>query len=87
MDRRSFLLMSLAGGLAAPLAAEAQRARKVYRVGVILTAAPNETEHLYKALRDGLRDLGYVEGQNVLFERRFADGRQETHPVTRCGTC
>jgi putative ABC transport system substrate-binding protein len=80
MDRRSFLLMSLAGGLAAPLAAEAQRARKVYRVGVILTAAPNETEHLYKALRDGLRDLGYVEGQNVLFERRFADGRQERIP-------
>jgi ABC-type uncharacterized transport system substrate-binding protein len=80
MDRRRFLLTSLAGALAAPLGAGAQRARKVYRVGVILTAGPDETEHLYKALRDGLRDLGYVEGQNVLFERRFADGRQERIP-------
>jgi ABC-type uncharacterized transport system substrate-binding protein len=80
VDRRRFLLTSLAGALGAPLAAGAQGARKVYRVGLILTAAPNETEHLYKALRDGLRDLGYVEGQNVLFEGRFADGRQERIP-------
>jgi putative tryptophan/tyrosine transport system substrate-binding protein len=77
MDRRRFLLISLAGALAATVAAGAQQADKVYRVGFILTGAANEVEHLTKELDDGLRELGYVEGRNVVFERRFAGGRQE----------
>jgi putative ABC transport system substrate-binding protein len=77
MDRRAFI-GALAGGLlAAPLAAEAQPAGKVWRIGVIVTATPTETEHLIKALTEGLRELGYVERRNVMLELRFAEGRQE----------
>ena len=65
----------------APLAAEAQSAGKVYRIGFILTVAPNEAEHLIKALDEGLRELGYVEGRNIVFERRFAEGKQERLPA------
>src|SRR3981081_867882 len=67
--------------LAAPLAVEAQRVGKVARICFILTATPKETEHLTKALSEGLRELGYVEGRNVVFERRFAEGRQERLPA------
>ena len=63
--------------LAAPLAADAQQTGKVYRIGCILTNAPDETGHLIKALAEGLRELGYVEGRNVVLERRFTEGRQE----------
>ncbi|HEV2056404.1 MAG TPA: ABC transporter substrate-binding protein [Methylomirabilota bacterium] len=67
--------------LAAPLAADAQPTGKVYRIGFIQTAAPNEMEHLTKALDEGLRELGYVEGRNIVFERRFAEGKQERLPA------
>ena len=67
--------------LATPLTADAQPAGKVYRIGVILTAAPSETQHLIKGLDEGLRELGYVEGRNLVFERRFADGKQERLPA------
>ena len=68
------------GLLAAPLAALAQPTGKTYRIGCIVTAAREETRHLIAALSDGLRELGYVEGRNVLFELRFAEGRQERLP-------
>src|SRR5713101_6181389 len=67
--------------LAAPLAAAVQPTGKVYRIGFIQTAAPSEMGHLIKALDEGLRELGYVEGRNVVFERRFAEGRQERLPA------
>ena len=67
--------------LAPPLAAEGQPTGKVYRIGLILTATPSESAHLVKALDEGLRELGYVEGRNVMFERRFAEGRQERLPA------
>ena len=54
----------------APLAAKAQQAGKVYRVGLLVTA-PRDTE----PLKIGLRDLGWVERQNIVFEYRSADGR------------
>jgi len=81
MDRRAFISGIAGGLLAAPLAAEAQPTGKVYRIGFILTATPNETGHLLKALNEGLRELGYVEGRNVVFERRYAEGRQERLPA------
>ena len=80
MDRRAFISGITLGLLAAPLAAEAQQAAKIYRIGLILTGTPTETGHLIKALSDGLRELGYVEGRNVVFEKRFAEGRQERLP-------
>ena len=80
MDRRTFLAGTGAVVLAAPLAAEAQQAGKVWRIGCLLGAAREQTSHLVKAFEDGLRDLGYVPGRNVMFEYRFADGRLERLP-------
>src|SRR6267142_3481152 len=65
ISRRWFLGGSIAL-LAAPLAAEAQQAAKVYRIGVILTSAPNESGHLIKALEEGMRELGYVDERNIV---------------------
>ena len=77
MDRRRFLLTSLAGALTAPLAVEAQ-AGKVWRIGLIRGSAPPPAE--IEALRQGLRDLGYVERENLIIETRWADGKEERLP-------
>ena len=74
MDRRRFLLTSLAGALAAPLAAEAQQAGKVLPDRVPRQSA-SVSRRLLEAFRQGLRELGYVEGQNLVIEYRFADGQ------------
>ena len=66
--------------LGAPLAAGAQPLAKVYRIGYIQTATAEEQLHLTKALEEALRELGYEEGRNVVFERRFAGGKQERLP-------
>jgi ABC-type uncharacterized transport system substrate-binding protein len=78
MDRRRFLLTSLAGALAAPLVAEALQAGKVYRIGVLRTSfsPPTPDPHL-DALRQGLHALGYVEGKNITLEVRWAEGRSD----------
>jgi putative ABC transport system substrate-binding protein len=80
MDRRAFI-STLAGGLlAAPLAAEAQPAGKMPRIGVLLPAEPaSPTEPNASAFRQGLRDLGYVEGQSIAVEYRYAHGRTERY--------
>ena len=61
--------------LAAPLPAEAQPPGKVYRIGYLATIPP--PAHLWAALLDGLRERGYREGQNLVFERRFSEGHAE----------
>ena len=60
-----------------PLTSRAQQAGKIFRVGILepIPAARNATN--LDALRDGLRDLGYVEGRNLIIEYRSADGRAE----------
>jgi len=76
ITRRTFIGTLVVSLLAAPLAAEAQQAAKVARIGYLagnLTASP----HLPEAFRQGLRDLGYVEGRNVVIEYRDAEGRPE----------
>jgi putative ABC transport system substrate-binding protein len=77
MDRRRFLLTSLAGVLAAPRAVEAQRAGKVYRIGFLGNSTPALEANLVGRFREGLRDLDYVEGLNVLIEYRWAEGQYE----------
>jgi putative ABC transport system substrate-binding protein len=78
MDRRRFLLTSLAGVLATPLAAEAQRVVKVYRIGFLgTTVTTPATLPLWEAFQEGLREGGYVEGQNLSIERRYSEGRAE----------
>jgi putative ABC transport system substrate-binding protein len=79
MDRRDTVLALLALG-AAPFAAEAQQAAKVARIGYLstnLAASPNRPE----AFRQGLRDLGYVEGRNLVIEYRYAEGKVEQLPA------
>jgi putative ABC transport system substrate-binding protein len=67
MDRRTFLGTLTGSLLAAPRAAEAQPAGKVWRIGVLSTADGLEWE----AFRQGLRTLGYVEGRNLVIEYRW----------------
>jgi ABC-type uncharacterized transport system substrate-binding protein len=75
MNRRTFLCGLTLGTLAAPLAAEAQQPAKVARIGYLsinlAAAPPNQLE----AFRRGLRDLGYVEGRDVVIEYRDASGK------------
>ena len=73
MHRRAFLSTMAGGLLAAPLAAEAQQSRKVYRLGVLNVAAlpaSSDRSALPVLLATALRELGYAEGQNLLIERR-----------------
>jgi putative ABC transport system substrate-binding protein len=70
MNRRTFLCGVTFGSLSAPLAAEAQQAPKVPRVGFISAAPLTPRMHLWNAFREGLREFGYVEGQNIVFELR-----------------
>jgi ABC-type uncharacterized transport system substrate-binding protein len=75
MDRRAFLA-GAAALLAAPLGAEAQQAGNVPRVGFLANTRSPGTE----AFQKGLRELGYVEGQNIIVEWRLAEGRLERLP-------
>jgi ABC-type uncharacterized transport system substrate-binding protein len=84
IGRRKFLA-TLGGAAAAwPLAARAQQGGKVHRVGLIATtspvselAGPDPVNPAVRAFVQGLRVLGYVEGQNLILERRSAEGRFE----------
>ena len=81
MDRRTFLGALTGGFLAAPLAAEAQQAGKVWRIGVLAGSPPTtpEAARPWEALMLRLRELGYVEGQNLVVERRWAEGRADRY--------
>src|SRR6266436_6925590 len=80
MERRRFIEVMASGLLAAPLAAEAQQATKVPRIGYLgPTLAANP--HMIEAFLQGLRDLGYVEGRNVVIEYRSAEGKLERYPA------
>ena len=70
--------MNSSGGAAAgwPLAAHAQQAAKVYRIG-FLGDSPAAFMERTEAFRQGLRDLGYVEGRNTAIEYRWAEGKPE----------
>jgi len=80
VDRRRFLLTSMAGALAGPLAAEAQQVPKVARIGYLRTSG-DAGARLREAFRKGLRDLGYVEGRNVVIEYRVDEGKRERLPA------
>ena len=73
MDRRRFLLTSLAGAFAAPLAAGAQP--QVARIGVILSGSATTSVAFLDAFRQRLHELGYAEGRNITIESRYASGQ------------
>jgi putative ABC transport system substrate-binding protein len=80
MRRRDFL--TLLGGVVAtaPLAASAQEARKLPRIGFLGNSTATLEANLVGPFRDGLHDLGYVEGRNILIEYRWAEGNYERFP-------
>ena len=81
--RRFWVIVALALGLLwAPLAADAQQAGKVFRIGTLGTVPLTDPEvaRIWGAFFLGLRELGYVEGQNITIERRFSEGRAERFP-------
>ena len=75
MRRREFITL-LGGATAWPLAARAQQAKKVPRIGVLWPNPPATFEFM----REGLKDLGYVEGRNIDFEFRWAEGKLDQLP-------
>ena len=82
MDRRAFI-GTLAGGLlSAPLGAQAQPAGKVPRIGWLVFGAPftDASPDLEAVVLRGLRDLGYLEGSNIVIEYRHAGGRSQKLP-------
>src|SRR3989454_1324064 len=80
MNRRTFLATLSLATRAAPLAAESPRAGNVPRIGHLFVLPWSVTEHLREAFRQGLRELGYVEGQDIVIEFRSAEGRPERLP-------
>ena len=81
MERRTFIGVIAGGLLAAPLAAEAQQAGKVPRIGFLGNGTAALEANLVGPFREGLRDLGYVEGRNILIDYRWAEGKYERFPA------
>src|SRR5688572_21810370 len=78
MDRRRFLLTSLASVFAPPTALKAQQAGRLYRIGFLsATTVPD----LVEALRRGLREVGWIEDQHFALEHRSAESKFETIPA------
>jgi putative tryptophan/tyrosine transport system substrate-binding protein len=79
--RRRELVIGLAWAVAAwPLATRAQQGGKIYRIGILEQIPADRNAANLAGLRKGLRDLGYVEGRNLVIEYRSADGRAERFP-------
>jgi len=81
-NRRKLLIALGAGTLAAPLASFAQQQpASVARIGFLGNSTATLEASLVGPFREGLRDLGYVEGRNVLIEYRWAEGKYERFPA------
>jgi putative tryptophan/tyrosine transport system substrate-binding protein len=82
VDRREFIGAVAVSLVAAPIAVEAQQAGRVYRLGILRATMPPPTPYgTDPTLRNALRELGYVEGQNLTVEARYADGKLDRLPV------
>jgi putative ABC transport system substrate-binding protein len=81
VNRREFI--TLLGGAAAawPLAARAQPASRIFRIGFVGLPTADSPPKRPEAFRAGLRDLGYEEGRNIVIEFRWADGHYERLPA------
>jgi putative ABC transport system substrate-binding protein len=79
IQRRKFITL-LGGAAAWPLAASAQQTGKVSRIGFLGPSSPALERHLVDAFRQKLRELGHVEGENLVIEYRWAEGQDEQLP-------
>ena len=80
MRRREFITL-LGAAAAWPLAARAQQGERVRRIGVLSTRAPGADPHLLTALQRGLEETGFVDGQNLGIEYRFAANQYDRLPA------
>jgi len=81
MNRRAFLRAAPLALLASPLAGEAQQAGKVSRIMFLGASSAALESDRVAVFRQGLRDLGYIEGQNVVIEYRWAEGHYDRYPA------
>ena len=80
LKRRKFITLLGSAAVAWPVAARAQQPAKRYRIGMLETISPALNAAHLDAFREGLRQLGYVEGKNYVIEYRSADGRADRFP-------
>jgi putative ABC transport system substrate-binding protein len=81
ISRRAFICSLTGGLLAAPPRIEAQQAGKIYRIGVLSTTGPEQENFLWSELRGLLRDAGWVEGQNLVIDWRYAEAKYDRLPA------
>src|SRR5437016_8867801 len=81
MKATALLATLVLGILLAPLATAVPQPAKVPRIGVLYPGSPSAAERLQAMLLQGLHDLGYVEGQNIIFEYRYAEEKPERLPT------
>jgi ABC-type uncharacterized transport system substrate-binding protein len=80
IDRRRFLLTSLAGAVAGPLAVEGQQPKTIVRIGFLSSSSAERERPRLTAFQQTLRELGYLEGQNIVIEQRYAGGNFQQLP-------
>ncbi len=80
MRRRELIAFLGAAAATWPLPTRAQQARRTFKIGHLESGSPSSSPDLLAAFQQGLRKLGYVEGENVFIERRYAEGRVERLP-------
>jgi putative ABC transport system substrate-binding protein len=80
MRRRDFIKVTGSAAAAWPLAARGQQPARVPRIGILSDWTPLEAARFFEPFVQGLRDLGYVEGHNIAFERRYAENKEEILP-------
>jgi putative ABC transport system substrate-binding protein len=79
LRRRDFITL-LGAAAAWPLAAYAQQTKRIFKVGHLESGLPSSSPYLLAAFQQGLRKLGYIEGENLFIERRYAEGLEERLP-------
>ena len=80
MHRGALVVALVLSSIAAPLAVDAQRPEKLYRIGMLERTSTAINAANLEGFRQGLRELGYVEGKSFVIEYRSADGRDERFP-------
>ena len=81
MERRTFVCNAAASAFIASIGVKAQRVEHLPRIGLLSAFSPSDSAGWYDALRRGLRELGWIEGQNLRIEYRYAEGRADRLPT------